>query len=99
MIVEKSFLYTYSSLSKTPHDKNITPGTKTTVTQRQLLPLFFSTVNNGIAIKLYTCHNSGGQLLKKRQNEMFLTARLFRPGEATQSKQLRNQPGYVTDSC
>ncbi|KRX79159.1 Transposon Ty3-I Gag-Pol polyprotein [Trichinella sp. T6] len=27
----------------------------------------------------YICHNSGGQLLKKRQSEMWLTARLFRP--------------------
>ncbi|XP_003370771.1 conserved hypothetical protein [Trichinella spiralis] len=47
----KSFHCTYSSLSKTRRDKNITPGTKTTLTQRQLHPLFFSTVNNGITIK------------------------------------------------
>ncbi|KRX48137.1 hypothetical protein T08_7021 [Trichinella sp. T8] len=36
--VEKSFLYTCSSIHKTPHGQNIAPGTKTTV-------------NNGIAIK------------------------------------------------
>ncbi|KRY37265.1 hypothetical protein T01_9935 [Trichinella spiralis] len=46
--VEKSFLYMYSSLSINARDKNITPGKKTTVTQRQLHPLFFSTVNIGI---------------------------------------------------
>ncbi|KRX81955.1 hypothetical protein T06_9972 [Trichinella sp. T6] len=47
---------------------------------------------------MYNRHNSGGQLLKTRQNEMFLTARLFRPDEPIQSKQLRNQAGYLTDS-
>ncbi|KRX71491.1 hypothetical protein T06_16262, partial [Trichinella sp. T6] len=36
--VEKSFLYTCTSIRKTPHGQNIAPGTKTTV-------------NNGIAIK------------------------------------------------
>ncbi|KRX72368.1 hypothetical protein T06_14636 [Trichinella sp. T6] len=36
--------------------------------------------NNGIAIKgvlSHICHNSGGQLPKRRQSEMWLTARLF----------------------
>ncbi|KRX26812.1 hypothetical protein T07_5518 [Trichinella nelsoni] len=47
---------------------------------------------------LYTCHNSGGQLLKRHQNEMFLTARLFRSGEAAQSKRLRNQPDSLIAS-
>ncbi|KRX26039.1 hypothetical protein T07_14808 [Trichinella nelsoni] len=41
------------------------------------------------------CHNSGGQLLKKRQSEMWLTARLFRPGKAAQYKRLRNHPGCL----
>ncbi|KRX62672.1 hypothetical protein T09_136 [Trichinella sp. T9] len=47
---------------------------------------------------MYNRHNSGGQLLKTRQNEMFLTTRLFRPDEPIQFKQLRNQAGYLTDS-
>ncbi|KRZ75913.1 hypothetical protein T10_8740 [Trichinella papuae] len=49
--VEKSFLNTCSSVPKIPRDQNTTPGTKTTMTQHQLPPLFFSPVNNGIAIK------------------------------------------------
>ncbi|KRZ86312.1 hypothetical protein T08_11644 [Trichinella sp. T8] len=32
-----------------------------------------------VSVLSYICHNSGGQLLKKRQSEMWLTARLFRP--------------------
>ncbi|KRZ01510.1 hypothetical protein T11_3296 [Trichinella zimbabwensis] len=48
---KKSFLNTCSSVPKIPRDQNTTPGTKTTVTQHQLPPLFFSPVNNGIAIK------------------------------------------------
>ncbi|KRY22411.1 hypothetical protein T12_9354 [Trichinella patagoniensis] len=40
-------------------------------------------------------HNSGGQLLKKRQSEMWLTARLFRPGKAAQYKRLRKHPGCL----
>ncbi|KRY14843.1 hypothetical protein T12_16837 [Trichinella patagoniensis] len=51
-----------------------------------------------VSVMLYTCHNSGGQLLKRHQNEMFLTARLFRPGEAAQSKRLRNQPDSLIAS-
>ncbi|KRY40067.1 hypothetical protein T01_1077 [Trichinella spiralis] len=39
------------------------------------------------------CHNSGDQLLKKRQSEMWLTAWLFRRGEAAQYKPLHNHPG------
>ncbi|KRX28356.1 hypothetical protein T07_3025 [Trichinella nelsoni] len=46
-------------------------------------------MNNGIAIKqqsnvkesastLNICHNSGGQMLTTRQNEMFFTAWLFK---------------------
>ncbi|KRY18100.1 hypothetical protein T12_15492 [Trichinella patagoniensis] len=48
-----------------------------------------------VSVMPYTCHNSGGQLLKKRQNEMDMTARLFRPGEAAQYKRSRNHPGYL----
>ncbi|KRY45343.1 hypothetical protein T03_16633, partial [Trichinella britovi] len=32
-----------------------------------------------VSVLSYICHNSGGQLLKKHQSEMWLTARLFRP--------------------
>ncbi|KRZ83898.1 hypothetical protein T08_6248 [Trichinella sp. T8] len=45
-----------------------------------------------VSVMPYTCHNSGGQLLEKRQNEMDMTARLFRPGEAAQYKRSRNHP-------
>ncbi|KRY61498.1 hypothetical protein T03_5501 [Trichinella britovi] len=40
------------------------------------------------------CHNSGGQLLKKRQSEMWLTARLFRPDldHQTRCEIARNTP-------
>ncbi|KRZ88163.1 hypothetical protein T08_12035 [Trichinella sp. T8] len=31
-----------------------------------------------VSVMLYICHNSGGQLLKKHQSEMWLAARLFR---------------------
>ncbi|KRX80088.1 hypothetical protein T06_9171 [Trichinella sp. T6] len=48
-----------------------------------------------VSVMPYTRHNSGGQLLKKRQNEMDMTARLFRPGEAAQYKRSRNHPGYL----
>ncbi|KRX68643.1 hypothetical protein T09_1107 [Trichinella sp. T9] len=41
------------------------------------------------------CHNSGDPLLKKRQSEMWLTARLFRPGKAAQYKRLRKHPGCL----
>ncbi|KRY54905.1 hypothetical protein T03_10976 [Trichinella britovi] len=37
-----------------------------------------------VSVMLYICHNSGGQLLKKHQSEMWLTARLSpdaEPGE------------------
>ncbi|KRZ01470.1 hypothetical protein T11_6282 [Trichinella zimbabwensis] len=50
-----------------------------------------------VSVMLYTCHNCGGQLLKKRQNEIFLTTRLFRPCEPAQSKPLRNQPGWLSN--
>ncbi|XP_003376603.1 hypothetical protein Tsp_00831 [Trichinella spiralis] len=42
--IEKSFLYIYSSVPETPHGPNIALCTKTTVTQRQLPPLFFSII-------------------------------------------------------
>ncbi|KRX53883.1 hypothetical protein T09_1582 [Trichinella sp. T9] len=70
---------------KTPHGQNIALCTKTTVTQGQLPPLFFSTVNTGIAIK-------------RRESEMFLTARLYRLGEAAQFKRLRNEPDFLIAS-
>ncbi|KRX61091.1 hypothetical protein T09_4910 [Trichinella sp. T9] len=47
------------------------------------------------SVMLYTCHNCGGQLWKRRQSEMVLTARLFRPGEAAQSERLRNQANFL----
>ncbi|KRZ48799.1 hypothetical protein T02_14524 [Trichinella nativa] len=50
----------------TPHGKNIGQCTKSIVTRQKL------------SVMLYICHNSGGQLLKKHQSEMWLTARLFR---------------------
>ncbi|KRX46033.1 hypothetical protein T05_802 [Trichinella murrelli] len=47
------------------------------------------------SVMLYTCHNCGGQLWKRRQSEMVLTARLFRPGEAAQSERLRDQANFL----
>ncbi|KRX85521.1 hypothetical protein T06_12937 [Trichinella sp. T6] len=75
--VEKSFLYMYTSLSITTRDKNITPCKKTTVTQRQLHPLFFSTVNSGItqlqkrrlAAKLSQQPDSSHEPATQRQGE------------------------------
>ncbi|KRX13925.1 hypothetical protein T07_11231 [Trichinella nelsoni] len=51
-----------------------------------------------VSVILYNCHNSSGHLLKRRESEMFRTARLYRLGEAAQSKPLRNQPDFLITS-
>ncbi|XP_003372165.1 conserved hypothetical protein [Trichinella spiralis] len=51
-----------------------------------------------VSVILYNCHNSSGHLLKRRESEMFRTARLYRLGEAAQSKPLRNQPDFLIAS-
>ncbi|KRZ87119.1 hypothetical protein T08_14381 [Trichinella sp. T8] len=61
-VVEKSFLNTCSSLSKNPR------GNKALLLQLR---------GEKVSVLSYICHNSGGQLLKRRQSEMWLTARLF----------------------
>ncbi|KRZ67650.1 hypothetical protein T10_3795 [Trichinella papuae] len=48
-----------------------------------------------VSVISYICHNSGGQLLKRCQSEMWLTAQLSIYGEAAQSERLRNQADFL----
>ncbi|KRY09268.1 hypothetical protein T12_12397 [Trichinella patagoniensis] len=86
-IVEKSFLNICSSLSKNPRgNKALLLVRKQRLRNSSCTPCFSQwktmeqqSSGQKVSVLSYICHNSGGQLLKRRQSEMRLTARLFRP--------------------